>query len=219
MTEPELEAVLKDKFGSFALDVTFKIPLNGITGIFGPSGCGKTTMLRCIAGLQRPFGKLIVAGEIWQNSKFGIFKKVHERSIGYTTQEDNLFPHLSVKNNLLYGTKRLNEGRAKSIQLNDLVNVLGINALLDRSPLTLSGGEKQRVSIGRAIMSQPRLLLLDEPLSALDQSTKARVFTYLKTLCQNFTIPALYVSHDINELRQIADRIILMENGKIIALE
>jgi len=197
--------------GSFELNTRFEVPARGVTAIFGPSGCGKTAIMRCIAGLNRLAGLCSVAGDIWQDEKH--FRPVHQRPIGYVFQEANLFPHLSVRRNLMYG----HPGAAAAITLDEVVALLGIDTLLERSPRHLSGGERQRVAIGRALLSQPKLLLMDEPLSALDQMTKDEILPYLERLHGALDLPILYISHDIAEVERLADQLVLMRNGAVLA--
>ena len=175
-------------------------------------------MLRCIAGLSNLSGRLIVGGEIWQDTSAGIFRPPHERPIGYVFQEASLFPHLSVRGNLLYGFRRARKaGVCEETGLSDIVALLGIAHLLDRAPERLSGGERQRVAIGRALLSQPRLLLMDEPLSAVDRITKEEILPYLEALHENLSIPIVYVSHDIGEVERLADHLVLLKSGRVIA--
>lgn len=215
---PTFEAVFHGTVGSFRLDVRVAIDGVGLTGVFGPSGCGKTTLLRCISGLQRLPGRLIVNGEVWQDDELGLFKKPHERPVGYVFQEASLFPHLSVAENLTFGEARAQRlGGGTSFRYDDIVALLGLTPLLVRSPEALSGGERQRVAIGRALLSQPRLLLFDEPLSALDRPMKDDIFPYLESLHSALAIPCLYVSHDMAEIERLADTLILMERGSVRA--
>ena len=204
--------------GDFGLDLAFEVPMQGFTALFGPSGCGKTTTLRCIAGLHRLTGRLQVAADVWQDDHAGIFRKPHERPIGYVFQEANLFAHLSVRDNLKFGHRRaLRSGAREHIRLPEVVDLLGITHLLDRAPANLSGGERQRVAVGRALLSQPKLLLMDEPLSALDQQTKADILPYFEALHEHLSIPILYVSHDMEEVERLADTMVLMERGRVLA--
>ena len=204
--------------GAFDIDVALAAPMRGVTALFGPSGCGKTTILRCIAGLQRLPGTLSVGGEIWQDESQGIFRRTHERPIGYVFQEASLFAHLSVRANLLYGQKRaLRTGAPPNVAFDDMVELLGIGHLLDRAPSNLSGGERQRIAVGRALLSEPRLLLMDEPLSALDRITKEEILPYFEALHENLSIPVIYVSHDMAEIERLADTLILLEKGRVLA--
>jgi molybdate transport system ATP-binding protein len=204
--------------GGFKLDVAFETPMRGITALFGPSGCGKTTILRCVAGLNRMAGRLAVGGEVWQDDATGKFLKPHERPVGYVFQEASLFAHLSVRGNLLYGHRRARKrGADNGIRLDDVVDLLGIGTLLDRSTGALSGGERQRVALGRALLSQPRLLLMDEPLSALDRMTKEDILPYFEALHETLSIPVLYVSHDISEIERLADHMVLLDAGRVVA--
>ena len=200
------------RLGAFALDAAFALEPTGITALSGPSGSGKTTLLRCIAGLNRLSGRLTVAGELWQDE--ARFLAPHRRPVGVVFQEASLLPHLSVKGNLAYGAART---KAKAeVSLDDTVDLLGLAPLLARSPGALSGGERQRVALGRALLSQPRLLLMDEPLSSLDAASKAEILPYLERLHRALAIPALYVSHDASEIARLADRVLYMREGKIV---
>jgi molybdate transport system ATP-binding protein len=204
----------RGRLGRFELNAQFEVPARGITGLFGPSGCGKTAVMRCIAGLNRlKDGFCSVAGDVWQDALH--FRPVHERPIGYVFQEASLFPHMSVRRNLVYGQPAsANKG---AIQFDEVVDLLGLAKLLDRSPRNLSGGERQRVAIGRALLSQPKLLLMDEPLSALDQMTKNEILPYLEQLHAAMELPVLYISHDLVEIERLADQLVLMKNGRVLA--
>ena len=174
--------------------------------------------VRCIAGLSHLSGRLVVGNEIWQDTSAGIFRPPHERPIGYVFQEASLFSHLSVRENLLYGFRRARKaGIREETDLGGIVALLGIGHLLDRAPERLSGGERQRVAIGRALLSQPRLLLMDEPLSAVDRITKEEILPYLEVLHENLSIPIVYVSHDIGEVERLADHLVLLQSGRVIA--
>lgn len=212
-----LTARFRGTIGKFALDIAFTAPGRGITALFGPSGCGKTTVLRCVAGLQRlRDGYLSVAGEVWQDGARGW--PTHRRPIGYVFQEASLFPHLSVRSNLLYGRRRaLQSGAVEAVQLDEVVALLGLERLLARTPEHLSGGERQRVAVGRALLTQPRLLLMDEPLSALDRFSKDEILPYLEALHDTLSIPVLYVSHDIAEVERLADHLVLLQSGRVVA--
>src|SRR5688572_21156266 len=215
------DAVIRARFegtlGGFRLDAGFEAPMHGITALFGPSGSGKTTLLRCISGLEHLAGELSVGGEVWQDGD-RVFRKPYSRPIGYVFQEPSLFPHLSVRKNLMYGHDRaLKSGTTAQIRFDDVVELMGIASLLDRTTTTLSGGERQRAAIGRALLSQPRLLLMDEPLSSLDQRNKEEILPYFEALHDTLSIPILYVSHDISEVERLADTLVLLDKGNVIA--
>jgi len=200
---------------NFLLDVDVQFPLRGITALFGASGSGKTTLLRCIAGLERAPGSLQVGDEIWQNETTSV--PTHRRALGYVFQEASLFPHLSVRANLEYGYRRIPPAERK-VQLEQVVAWLGLNRLIERhDPAQLSGGERQRVAIGRALLTSPRLLLMDEPLSALDSRSKQEIMPYLEALHCELEIPVLYVSHALDEVARLADHLLLLQAGRVIA--
>jgi molybdate transport system ATP-binding protein len=201
--------------GAFRLDAAFALMPTGITALSGPSGSGKTTLLRCIAGLTRLEGRLSVGGEVWQDEHR--FLPPHRRPIGVVFQEASLLPHLSVRGNLLYGARRAS---AKAdIGLAATVDLLGLAPLLERSTVNLSGGERQRVALGRALLSQPRLLLMDEPLSSLDAGSKAEILPYLERLHRTLAVPALYITHDAGEIARLADQVLFMRDGRIAPAE
>ena len=213
----EIRAVFKRVTGDFTLDVSLSLPRRGVTAIFGPSGSGKTTILRCMAGLERaPNGFLCVNGEVWQDDAKGVFKPVHTRSLGYVSQSANLFAHLSVQGNLEYGLRRIPMAERKA-PLGEIIELLGIKNLLARQPRSLSGGESQRVAIARALATSPQLLLMDEPLAALDVQRKADVLPYLESLHTQLDIPVLYVSHAPDEVARLDDHLILMDAGRVTA--
>jgi len=219
MTAGGIRAEFRGAIGAFALDAAFTAPSKGVTAIFGPSGCGKTTLLRCIAGLLRlRDGLCEIDGELWQ-ARDETFLPTHRRPLGYVFQEASLFPHLPVRRNLLFGAPKPRAIAAldSPIAFDEIVDLLGVAPLLDRSPKNLSGGERQRVAIGRALLSQPKLLLMDEPLSALDRATKDEIMPFLERLHDRLSLPILYVSHDIAEIERLADRIVLMDRGKVLA--
>ncbi|MFP5409239.1 MAG: molybdenum ABC transporter ATP-binding protein, partial [Gammaproteobacteria bacterium] len=198
---------------NFTLDVDLRFPDRGVTALFGPSGCGKTTLLRAIAGLERtPGGRLVVSGEPWQDAH--IFIPPHRRALGYVFQEASLFPHLSVRGNLEYGWKRV-PAAERRIGFDDVVGWLGLETLLAQRPQHLSGGQRQRVAIGRALLASPRLLLMDEPLSALDAASRADILPYLERLHRQLELPIIYVSHALDEVARLADTLLLIEAGKI----
>jgi len=203
--------------GRFKLDASFEVPATGVTALFGPSGCGKSTILRCISGLQHlPGSFCAIDGDIWQDQT--VFRQPYQRPIGYVFQEASLFQHLSVRRNLLYGAPRgavpLDAGSAP---FDEVIDLLGLAPLLDRSPHHLSGGERQRAAIGRALLSQPKLLLMDEPLSALDRLTKDEILPFLERLHQRLSLPVIYVSHDMTEIERLADHLVLMQSGAVLA--
>ncbi|HLX99057.1 MAG TPA: molybdenum ABC transporter ATP-binding protein [Roseiarcus sp.] len=216
MTErPAIRAEFRGTLGKFALDAGFAAPAKGVTALFGPSGCGKTTVLRCLAGLVHLKGVCEVDGDVWQDEN-GAFLPTYKRPLGYVFQEASLFPHLSVRRNLLFGAPRKDGGPREPIAFDEVVELLGLTRLLDRSPRNLSGGERQRVAIGRALLSQPKLLLMDEPLSALDRATKNEILPFLERLRDRLALPVVYVTHDIAEVERLADGIVLMDKGRVI---
>lgn len=199
----------------FSFNVDFTGPAHGVTALFGPSGCGKTTVLRCIAGLERPAsGHLTLGDDCWQDAQR--FVPTHRRPIGYVFQEASLFAHLSVRANLDYSRKR-SAGAADGLRFGDVVSLLGLSTLLDRMPSRLSGGERQRVAIARALLSRPRLLLMDEPLSALDRAARDDILALLEQLPEFFPAPIIYVSHAIDEVARLADHLVLLDTGRVLA--
>jgi molybdate transport system ATP-binding protein len=211
-----IEARLRLLRCGFTLDVTLSLPARGVTALFGPSGCGKTTVLRALAGLDRAEGRVAIDGELWQDDADRRFVPTHRRALGYVTQEAALFPHLDVRRNLEYGLKRI-AAAERRIPLDQVVALLGIDPLMARRPDTLSGGERQRVAIARALATSPRLLLMDEPLAALDARRKAEVLPYLDRLHEALAIPIVYVSHAIDEVAHLADHLVLMDSGRVLA--
>ena len=202
----------------FHLQAAGEVPATGITALFGPSGCGKSTLLRLIAGLERcTDGEVRMDGDVWQDNR--TFLPAHTRPIGYVIQEGQLFPYLSARDNLRYGWKRAarTDKTAAGPGFDSVAGLLGLTELLDRRPDQLSGGQRQRVAIGRALLTQPRVLLLDEPLAALDTEAKRAILPYLERLHRELALPVLYVSHDSDEVARIADRMLLMEAGRIHA--
>ncbi len=201
--------------GNFCLDVDFQTSALGITALFGYSGSGKTTLLRCIAGLEKPDnGRLTVNGEIWQDNK--IHRPTHKRPIGYVFQEANLLDHLTVQANLDFAIKRQRQTE-NPIKITEVVRWLALETLLARKPAQLSGGQRQRVAIARALLTNPKLLLMDEPLASLDMASKAEILPYLEQLHSELKIPVIYVSHSPDEVIRLADKIILMANGRVLA--
>ena len=210
-----IRARFKLDYPGFALDVDLDLPGRGVTALFGHSGSGKTTLLRLIAGLARaPDGYLAMQGETWQDG--AVFLPTHKRPLGYVFQEASLFPHLSARGNLEYGRKRAAECLDRAA-LGHVIDLLGIGGLLERRPHQLSGGERQRVAIARALAVKPRLLLMDEPLAALDLARKQEILPYLEKLHDELDIPVLYVSHAPDEVARLADHIVVMEGGRAVA--
>jgi molybdate transport system ATP-binding protein len=212
-----IRARLRLAYPGFMLEVDLALPGRGITALFGPSGSGKTTFLRCVAGLEQAGeGLLTVNGEIWQDSARGVFVPTHKRALGYVFQEASLFPHLSVRRNLEFGMKRAAPS-ARQVDWEQAVGLLGIGHLLDRMPERLSGGERQRAGVARALLTSPRLLLMDEPLAALDLKRRNEILPYLERLHDELDIPVLYVSHAADEVARLADHIVLLDQGRIVA--
>lgn len=217
MTMTIIQARFQLDYGDFNLDVDLKLPGSGITVLFGHSGSGKTTLLRCIAGLQRaPLGFLEINGHVWQDSERSLFLPTHKRALGYVFQEANLFPHLTVRDNLHYGLKRIKHNSG-SVKLEHTIDLLGIGHLLERMPGNLSGGERQRVAIARALALNPDVLLMDEPLASLDFKRKQEILPFLSRLHQQLDIPVLYVTHSQQEVAQLADTLVIMADGRTLA--
>jgi molybdate transport system ATP-binding protein len=213
---PPFKAKFSLDYGAFKLDVDLCLPNTGITVLFGDSGSGKTTLLRCIAGLQHaPQGYLEINGKLWQDSEKGIFLPTHKRSLGYVFQDANLFPHLTVMGNLHFGLKRIR--KQSTTILEPILELLGITHLLSRMPDKLSGGERQRVAIARALVLNPEILLMDEPLASLDAKRKREIMPYLSKLHLQTNIPILYVTHSQQEVAQLADYLVILDKGKILA--
>ena len=205
------------RFPTFHLEVDVDVPMSGITAIFGPSGSGKTTLLRCLAGLERaPNGFVQFGTDAWQDETIGLCLPLYKRPIGYVFQEPRLFPHYNVRANLLYGYKRV-PVEERRIAIDQVVDILGIGHLLERRIHKLSGGEQQRVAIGRALLTSPKLLLLDEPLASLDIQRKQELLPFIRRLHEELRIPVMYVSHAVAEILQLADRVVLLKEGTVIA--
>lgn len=198
----------------FVLDARMDLPERGVIALFGRSGSGKTTLLRCLAGLERASGKLTVNGCRWQDEAH--FLPVHRRPLGYVFQEASLFSHLRVRDNLRYGYRRVPTDRRR-VDFDETVRLLGVEALLERYPQALSGGQRQRVAIARALLASPRLLLMDEPMASLDATSKAEILPYLERLHDHLEIPVVYVSHALEEVARLADHMVLLEAGRVLA--
>ncbi|MGV8996112.1 MAG: molybdenum ABC transporter ATP-binding protein [Parvibaculaceae bacterium] len=211
----ELHVQVKRKIDAFALDVSFVAP-HGVTGIIGPSGAGKSMLLQMIAGLQRPDEAVITFGEkTLTNTSRRIHLPPEKRRIAYVFQDALLFPHLSVAQNLDYGARR--RRGVPTVSRDDVIDLLGLEPLLVRRPHHLSGGEAQRVSVGRALLSDPQLLLMDEPLSALDPRRRADIMPFIEALHRRLDLPVLYVSHNIDEITRLADRVVVLHQGSLAA--
>jgi molybdate transport system ATP-binding protein len=216
MTHP-VTAQFQLSYSAFQLDVDLRLPNSGVSVLFGHSGSGKTTLLRCIAGLQQAAqGFLQINGEIWQDSEKGIFLPTYQRNLGYVFQEANLFAHLTVLGNLCYGLKRIGQS-AETEHFKLVIELLGIEHLMTRLPERLSGGERQRVGIARALVLNPKILLMDEPLAALDSKRKQEILPFLTRLHNELKIPVLYVTHSQQEVAQLADYLVLLADGKVQA--
>ncbi len=202
--------------GEFTLDVDLQLPGRGVSALFGPSGSGKTSLLRSIAGLERgALGTVMVNGVSWQGT--GQYVPTHRRALGYVFQEASLLPHLSVRANLEFGQKRVTP-EARRIDLDTVIDWLGLGSLLERQNVSaLSGGERQRVAIGRALLTSPQLLLMDEPLAALDATSRQEILPYLENLHGVLDVPVIYVSHAFDEVARLADHVVLMAGGRALA--
>jgi molybdate transport system ATP-binding protein len=215
--EDGIEAHFCIQYTGFSLDVDLQLPGRGVTALFGPSGSGKTSCLRVIAGLVRTTsGFVCVNGEVWLDTARNVLIATHKRPLGYVFQEASLFAHLTVLGNLQYGLARVAPGQQR-VQLDQAAAMLGIDHLLDRMPATLSGGERQRVGIARALVTSPRILLMDEPLAALDLKRKQEILPYLERLHDQLDIPIIYVTHSPDEVARLADHLVLLDEGKVVA--
>ncbi len=210
-----LSVTLRQDWPGIRIAIGFEAPSHGITALFGRSGSGKTTVLNAVAGLLRPNScRIALDGVVLADSAHGIFVRPEHRRIGVVFQDSRLFPHLNVAGNLRYGLRRAPAG---TIGFDDVVELLGLATLLKRRPHTLSGGERQRVAIGRALLAQPRLLLMDEPLASLDQERRAEILPYLTRLNHSLRLPTLYVTHALEELGRLADHVVLLREGHVVA--
>jgi molybdate transport system ATP-binding protein len=208
----------RHRLGAFELDAAFEFGANpGVTALFGPSGAGKSTVINAVAGLTQPtFGRIVLGNETLLDTDRGIAVPARLRRIGVVFQDTRLFPHLSVRANLLYGWQRTRD-RVDPSGIDAVIALLALEPLLARRPRTLSGGEKSRVALGRALLMNPRALLLDEPLAALDAALKAEILPYLERLARETRIPMLYVSHSLDEVARLADRMVVIDKGRVVA--
>lgn len=209
---------IRRRQGDFTVDMAFSADGAGVTALFGRSGSGKTSVINMVAGLARPdAGRIAVAEGVLFDSAKGIDVPPDRRRVGYVFQEARLFPHLTVRANLTYGMRRAARGE-RYVGFDQAVAVLGIDHLLERRPASLSGGEKQRVAIGRALLASPRVLLMDEPLASLDSSRKGEVLPFIARLPREFGIPILYVTHSMDEILRLADTLVLVDGGRAAAV-
>jgi molybdate transport system ATP-binding protein len=209
---------VRKRRGEFELDARFCAPTPGITALFGRSGCGKSTLISVIAGLLAPdAGRVIIDDDVLVDCHRQFSVDARHRRIGVVFQDARLFPHLNVAGNLRYGARRVPRGVHEHVKFSEVLHLLGLEPLLDRRPYELSGGEKQRVALGRALLSQPRLLLLDEPLASLDAARREEVLPYLERLRDNFRLPIVYVSHQFDEVLRLATRMVLLDAGRVVA--
>jgi molybdate transport system ATP-binding protein len=208
-----LKVSLHHRFPTMEMDIAFEVPAAGVTMLFGPSGGGKTTTIAVVAGLLRADScRVAVDGQVLADTQAGVWLPPERRRVGLVFQDARLFPHMSVATNLRFGMRRAAPG---PVRFDEVVELLGIGALLARRPHTLSAGERQRVAIGRALLAQPRLLLMDEPLAALDDARKAEILPYLAQLKTALNLPVIYVTHALDEVNRLADSIVLIEAGRV----
>ena len=213
-----LDVSIRRQLGEFLLDATFAVPESGLTALFGRSGSGKTSTIGAIAGLLRPdFGHVRVGDQTLFDSAARLEVPAHRRRLGYVFQESRLFPHLNVRGNLLYGFKRAPAAERRIVP-DRIIELLGLETLLDRRPAQLSGGEKQRVAIGRAILAQPRILLMDEPLASLDAPRKRQVLPYIERLRDELGVAIVYVSHSLEEVVRLAQQVVVFDEGRVAAV-
>ncbi len=209
-----LSVLLRHQFPSVQIAIEFEVPTPGVTVLFGPSGAGKSTIISAAAGLLRPDKcRIVIDGQVLADTASGVWLPPERRRMGLVFQDARLFPHMSVATNLRFGLRRAAPG---PVQFDEVVELLGIGALLSRRPHTLSGGERQRVAIGRALLAQPHLLLMDEPLASLDSARKAEIMPYLTRLKTALRLPVLYVTHSLDEVAELADSLVLIDAGRVI---
>ena len=208
-----LQVSIQKQLEAFALQVSFVLASHGITVLWGASGSGKTTLLQCLAGLLRPdAGRITCREAVWFDAERGVCLAPERRRLGYVFQDVRLFPHLSVRSNMLFGRRFRGPS---GVSFEDVVALLGLGRLLHRTPSDLSGGEKQRVAVGRALLACPELLLMDEPLTGLDRGKREEIMAYVKAIPERFGVPILYVTHSDAERRFLADRVLNIEDGKL----
>lgn len=208
-----LQVSIQKQLEAFALQVSFVLASHGITVLWGASGSGKTTLLQCLAGLLRPdAGRIACREAVWFDAERGVCLAPERRRLGYVFQDVRLFPHLSVRSNMLFGRRFRG---LSGVSFEDVVALLGLGRLLHRTPSDLSGGEKQRVAVGRALLACPELLLMDEPLTGLDRGKREEIMAYVKAIPERFGVPVLYVTHSDAERRFLADRVLNLEDGKL----
>ncbi len=211
-----LSVNLRHDFGRFSLDLAFEAPA-GVTALFGRSGAGKTTVVNAVAGLLRPdAGHIQLGGQTLFDSESGVWLPPHRRRVGYVFQEGRLFPHLSVRQNLLYGRWFARRRQQQRDDFERIIALLGIEGLLEQRPGALSGGEKQRVAIGRALLSAPGLLLMDEPLASLDEARKAEILPFIERIRDQAEVPVLYVSHSVAEIARLATTVVAIKDGRVV---
>lgn len=210
-----VEVAIRHRFGAFTLDAAFKVERAAVTALFGPSGAGKTSVVNAIAGLFKPQdGRIVIGGRTVLDTEAGVFVPAQARRAGYVFQDSRLFPHMSVEDNLRFGWRRASV-RADEHEIEHVVDMLGLARLLERRPKELSGGEKGRVALGRALLSAPDILLLDEPLAALDAARRAEILPYLERLRDETKLSMIYVSHSVDEVARIADEIVVLGDGRV----
>ena len=208
-----LQVSIQKQLEAFALQVSFVLASHGITVLWGASGSGKTTLLQCLAGLLRPdAGRIACREAVWFDAERGVCLAPERRRLGYVFHDVRLFPHLSVRSNMLFGRRFRGPS---GVSFEDVVALLGLGRLLHRTPSDLSGGEKQRVAVGRALLACPELLLMDEPLTGLDRGKREEIMAYVKAIPERFGVPVLYVTHSDAERRFLADRVLNLEDGKL----
>ena len=208
-----MQVSIQKQLEAFAHQVSIVLASHGITVLWGASGSGKTTLLQCLAGLLRPdAGRIACREAVWFDAERGVCLAPERRRLGYVFQDVRLFPHLSVRSNLLFGRRFRGPS---GVSFEDVVGLLGLGRLLHRTPSDLSGGEKQRVAVGRALLACPELLLMDEPLTGLDRGKREEIMAYVKAIPERFGVPVLYVTHSDAERRFLADRVLNIEDGKL----